>query len=326
MDFLLGYTLDFTFLGHLSQHFADVSNSWLMWGVVNSSYLYPFIFSFLVVVNLDKLLQLNIFFLVSIGILLGTICYVLSVTTLIMVLFLTLTKNRLRRLKLHSADNSLRIPTIFLVASILIGILISFFSIGASARRRVLSDSVNLDLNTFVEIPFSLVKIFSEVFFNLGLLAPIFLGVILAFLLHDYTQGVLERSKELARIGTLYFIILFISVISSEIFSYKAYWHYFTLKFCLFIVILSFGIFAGSRIKRGSFPLYFSGISLSLLLTATILASLTQVNNRYSDWSAGLNYGALGSPGIDSPWVRACYQSLKNINPGKFYPELNARE
>lgn len=310
------------FLEEVEQHFADVANSWLMWGVVNSSYLYPFIFSFLLLLNLERLMRRNILLIVFLGFLLGTIGYVLSATTFVMIVLIYFRRYFRNLASVNKKENTSLKGILLLLTSMLVGNSLSYFSVGAMARRAVLRDQAQVSLNSFVEVPLSISRILVEVFLNFGVIAPILLGVLLEFAARGKSIDLRPCAKGLVAIGSLYFLVLLGFIVLSEFLTYRAYWHYFSLKFCLFIVLAALGIVLSGNLTRRSLRFFLPAVSLCLLLTVTFLASISQVSNRYAAWSSGMNYGALGSPGKESPWVYSCYERLKKINQTKYYPEF----
>jgi hypothetical protein len=310
----------------ITQHSLDVTNSWTFWGVVNSSYLIPFLFSFWFILKSFAPSRLKVTISIFCGVLVGTSGYVIAATTLVTILLLQVTqattlswKLQNFRLKLHYQSILEILPTSL---AIILGSAISFFSPGGAERRNALKSlpqSAQVSLQSF---PVDFARLFAEVSLNLGNLSAVLFGLLIGILFGKSEYVSLDRVNRLLTITGLYFFVCFGFTIASEFFSYRAYWHSFTLKFDLFIFLIALGVRISFSVVPTSGKKWLMVVTCPILLVGSLLGLVSQIENRYASWSTNINYGAISSLGDNASWVQGCYLDLKSINPRKYYPEF----
>lgn len=310
----------------LIQHANDVANSWAFWGVVNSSYLIPFMLSFAYLVlskNSNKRIKPWVLIICFI---IGTSGYVIAATT-VFVILLTQWHLLISDLKLGSYLHrlkALKVPKakVLQIFAIICGSFFSFISPGAFGRRdslQSLPPDSRIQLNS---LHIDVLRIMGEVFLNIGNIAVISLGCAIGLVLSHNQINLFENAQRIRNHAFIYFIACFVMTTLSEMFSYRAYWHYFTLKFTLFIYFLCVGILLTQNKFKNKKVLVLN-VSLSALIVAVSVLGITkEADNRYVKWTSGENYGALPSVGQKGDWVNSCYTKLRESNPQKFYLEL----
>lgn len=316
------------FFDRVIQHSNDISNSWAFWGVVNSSYLIPFILSLYLLLRLDSQrfdtgkIDLVLAFLV------GTSGYVIAATTCLVFLSSLLIVNK-SPTDILFKDRILRLISNYknsfaFVFSIALGVLFSFSSPGAFARREVLGRLPSADQVTFQSLFQDSALLAGELFLNVGNLVPFFLGFLISRSIPQHAHQLSIISKRIFRYAGMYFFIGFFFTMVSEMFSYRAFWHSFTLKYCLFVLLVSLGISSEAHLKLSRKLFSFLLLTFSIGLGIGVMGLSSQVTARYESWASGTDYGALAS--IDSDrnnWVNECFRDLQQSDPKKYYPEIN---
>ena len=217
---------------------------------------------------------------------------------------------------------------IFFLLSLILGTLSSFTSPGAVSRRNTLKSFNSIDFKSIVMLPLDGFQVALELFGNFGIVFPVLLGFYIGTNRKLDRLVLRSKAEEIQKTTIPFFIAIFVFVIISEVFSYKAYWHYFTLKFLLFIMILSASIRRFSerplatRLSRHNFLL----ILIFCISLVTILSAKDEIDNRYSAWVKGDWYGALPPANQQSSWVNGCFEDLRTGNPQKYYPDLILKE
>jgi len=316
------------FLLHLSQHLTDVANSWMMWGTATSGYLYPFLFCFLIILNFDSLRKWNVAPFLLLGFLIGTSGYVLAASSFGTIVYLQYKKSKERSQSTHTQIIEKRLTPMFFLLSLILGTLFSFTSPGAVSRRNTLKSFDSIDFKSILMLPLDGFKIALELFGNFGIIFPVLLGFYIGTNRKLDRLVLQSKSEEIQKTTIPFFIAIFVFVIISEVFSYKAYWHYFTLKFLLFIMILGASI---RRFSKRPLATRFSRHNFLLTLIfcislVTILSARDEIDNRYSAWVEGDWYGALPPANQQNSWVNGCFEDLRTGNPQKYYPDLNLKE
>jgi hypothetical protein len=316
-----------SFFTRVTQHAVDVSNSWLFWGVVNSSYLVPFILSFSFLWNINLFGRLKLKQELFVALLIGTAGYVIAATTLISIVCIhvgssgALNKNfRLSTFWILLKSMKIILPVSL---SILLGACLSYFSPGGAERRNALKALPENAQGSLGSLLPDAGRVFGEVFLNIGNLVVLLFGVLIAMSLGKMGNLSVIRVKKISDYSFVYLVTCFFMTVISEFFSYRAYWHTFTLKFVLFVFLISWGIrlqFA-SRVpclKTGSIL-----VVLPIIFLFSLIGVSTQSANRYDSWIKGSSYGAISSISIQSGWVHSCFIELKSSNPAKYYEEVN---
>ena len=311
----------------ITQHSVDVSNSWFFWGVVNSSYLVPFVlsFSFLWKINMFGKFKYKQDLLVAF--IVGTAGYVIAATTLISIVCIHLgllgglDKNfRLGVLR----QQIMSLKKIFpILLSILLGASVSYLSPGGAERRTALRELPGNAQGSLSSLLPDAARVFAEVFFNIGNLVVLLFGILIAKSLSS-TGGILAiRARKISDYSFVYLVVCFFMTVISEFFSYRAYWHTFTLKFVLFVFLISWGIKLQFSSRTDCLKKSFLHMILPVMFLFSLVGISTQSANRYDSWIAGENYGAISSIGIQSGWVHSCFIDLKSSDPAKYYEEVS---
>ena len=308
------------------QHFIDVSNSWYMWGVVNSSYLIPFIFSFLILNFLARRKVYDSRKLFFSFLLIGTSGYVISSTTFI-VAFLILGPisnfDRLGSIDLmKSWFLALRRNFLPIFLPLCLGTACSFFSPGAFERRHVLALISPVNANRIEHLPFDVLKLIAEIVPSIGNVSTLLFGLLTGYILTRNSVEFRISTVRFVTLSTLYFLASFFMVLISELFSYRAYWHYFTLKYSLYLLLFGVGLVLSGRFSR----LPAAVIIVTFFLAGTVCVTNNYIGNeasgRFYSWARGLGFGAIGSANAKGDWVNLCYEDLRHSNFSKYYPEM----
>jgi hypothetical protein len=314
------------YFAKITQHTNDVSNSWAFWGVVNSSYLLPFIFSFVYLLSFQINIQSNRRLRLFLSIFIGTAGYVIAATTFLsLVIISCLQKESITEESRSSSIVKIlrsisKVKTeLFLILS---GVIFSYFSPGGISRRlslQALPVSEKITLGSMVG---DISIILAEVFLNIGNLFAIIFGVFIAISLKGDSIEITSKVTRIHHTSRIYLFVCFFMTIASEIFSYRAYWHTFTLRFVFLVFSISFVVLFFRRLSR-FMPLAANSVLLApILIVFSLFGLAQQTNARFEAWNSGKNFGALASVSADSGWVSNCFQDLRNANPGKFYPEF----
>ena len=315
------------FVEKIYQHSLDVSNSWLMWGVVNSSYVLPFILSFGFLFSIKNKTLRNKKLIVFLGTLIGTSGYVNSTTTLLFLCTIIIGKISFKDssfiktivIKLKAKKSQIAV----LIFPILIGMSLSYFSPGASERRKVLSEISPFSINKILRLPIDLLKILGEVLLNAGNVSSFVVGIVIGILLKTSASDLAIEIKALRIFAQKFCFFLFLVTALSEIFSYKAFWHYFIIKFAFMIVMLKAGVGIGLAKKFSSKQLQ---VMLLLIMTFSVAAQYIiweQIDNRYTQWRSGGYYGVIGPANDENSWVNECFNKLHQFDSTKYYRELS---
>lgn len=309
-----------------TQHSLDVTNSWTFWGVVNSSYLVPFLFSLWFILRRFKSRRLHVATSIFCGLLLGTSGYVTVATTLVTILLLHLAKVSNLSWKLRSYRLRLRYHDLLEILpislSIILGSVISFFSPGGTERRNALKNLPQSAQVSFETLPEDLARISAEVLLNIGNVSSLIFGFLIGITIKksDFIQ--FKLIEKLLTTTGVYFIVCFFFTIASEFFSYRAYWHVFTLKYDFFIFLVSLGVYLANMRTINSGGKILLSFIVPIMLICSFIGLVSQIENRYDFWRANRNYGAISSIGDETSWVYGCYMNLKKTNPQKYYPEM----
>jgi len=312
-------------LSKIFQHFIDVANSWFMWGVVNSSYLIPFLMSFVFL----RRIQTNDFLhsrkMLILSLLIGTSGYVISATTFLSSIIILESRFRVKELglDLKSRAISLRPDHVKLFVPLALGVGLSFFSPGAFARRRVLSEIDPFSAAKIYRLPADFLKLIAESLLNIGNISTLFFGIVLGYLLCKNSKLSQFYLLGIMKLSLVYAGSAFIFTLISELFSYRAYWHYFTIRFSLFILFLILGIYFYVCFKPNRVIVPIAAAITGLAIVSFNVYLSHESRARYSSWSNGVDYGALSAANIDGTWVNVCYLDLKKIDTKKYYPELS---
>lgn len=327
INFLGDYSVPWSqYLAKITQHTNDVSNSWAFWGVVNSSYLIPFIFSFVYLMNFQINFHSNRWLRFLLSILIGTAGYVIAATTFLSLAIISY-------VKMKSISGESRLSVIFEVRRsisqvktelllILSGVMFSYFSPGGISRRLSLQDLPASEKITLGSMVGDISIILGEVFLNLGNLFAILFGVFIAISLKGDSIEVISKVTRIFHTSRIYLCVCFLMTIVSEVFSYRAYWHTFTLRFVFLVFLVSLVVLVVRKSTRFR-PSFAKSVLIVPILTIFSLFGLAQqADARFQAWNSGKNFGALASLNADSGWIGDCYEALRNANPGKFYSEF----
>jgi hypothetical protein len=315
------------FIKKIYQHSLDVSNSWLMWGVVNSSYVLPFILSFGFLFSIKNKTLRDKRLIIFLGTIIGTSGYVNSTTTLLYLFFSTMGSIDFKNpnfIKMILVNIKVKINQFaILILPILGGMSLSYFSPGAFDRRKVLSEISPFSINKVLSLPIDLLKILGEVLFNVGNVSSFVAGIVIGILLKTSVGNLAIEIKALRIFAQKFCFLLFLITALSEIFSYKAFWHYFIIKFAFMIVMLTAGVGVGLAKEFSSKPLQ---VMLLLIMTLSVVAQNSiweQIDNRYTQWRSGEYYGVIGPANDENSWVNECFKKLHQFDSTKYYRELS---
>jgi hypothetical protein len=311
----------------LIQRSNNVSNSWAFWGVVNSSYLIPFVLSFYLVLRLNRAeyairkRDVLLAFMVGMG------GYVISATTFVTILIISciygdhVKKTYLTNIWRYRLRSMRRLIPV--LVSIALGTILSFFSPGAFSRRAVLDQLPTVEKTTLSSLVPDVSIIVGEILFNLGNLSALFFGLLISRILHGDDSSLEQTAKLIFRYSGIYLSVSLLVTVVSEMHAYRAYWHIYTLKFAFFIFLISLG---PAYLNKMNFTKLKLRIILFICSTSIVIAHLgfvDQADKRYESWSSGIDFGTLPSIDTQGGWVNECFDLLQASNPKKFYPEVN---
>jgi hypothetical protein len=202
------------YIAKIVQHTNDVANSWAFWGVVNSSYLIPFVLSFLYLSNFQVHDQSKRKWRLLLSILVGGTGYVIASTTfftLAIISYIQIRSSASWSTK-QTIRDILKTVTIiwkelFLIVS---GVMFSFFSSGGISRRSTLQDipaSQKISLDSMVG---DVSIILAEVFLNLGNLFAIIFGIFIAISLKGDSDAIRVKVTEIFRTSRVYLFVCFL--------------------------------------------------------------------------------------------------------------------
>jgi hypothetical protein len=249
--------------------------------------------------------------LITIGLIIGTSGYALALATLLsslLFLFSRSTQFYLAR-------------TITFNAGILVGVILSYFSMGAQIR----SESFALSLQdpslklmmrwfivSFLEITVSI--------FNFGILFVVLIGFLLSWLIYQFYSFKVKSIKleALFKFSSAFLLVYYAVISVSEFFTYNAFWHLITFRSLLFFYALFIGIYLGNRF-RGIFthlPNNFAAITASCLLLSaffTVYDTNASMVERRIAWDSGpAALPGIGDISPEGSWVDVCWDKISS--------------
>ena len=305
---------DLNILSQVVGHFQNNANSFLLWGVVLSSYLLPTCLTILLLASLrpigsDRKLgagKLSIYFLF--GLLIGGSGYVIAFSAFVYI-FLTKVAQKIRSKDFRNFD----IRIVLHLVGILTGVSISFFAPGTQLRREVLLGSGRNFGHLVLYLPLDYFRLFIEIFINPGIIVVFAIALLTAK--SWITKGAFKASETFIHLLGKITLILFVVIPIGEMFSYKAFWHKAPVQITLFLYVFALGIKSGQSKDESK-----SNFLVSTILIISVVMSFNYYGSQIDNWRiqslAGEDLGGL-SGYKNSNWIADCRNRVINARGGE---------